>query len=229
MGNKPTTEQFLIYMNFVVYFIVGKVGNAMQIFDDHRDAILVTSRFLMKKVNILPIYRGVILKDSDVEEVAPDKIRKFISFSGDINVAKNFGDPCPQRGFGFGPFGIGAPEWASGSFFGHGYEIEYKPKREELLFHYSLLFDKKLVGAFIDLFSNIGSNTDGKRQLETFRRQKEVLLLNMGQTYKLKPLKVTVEYEGYAYGELEKQGWVVERDMKTGKVSVYRPDDEDED
>lgn len=199
-------KDFVLYLNFVTYAIVGYMGHADQLWQEHQDSIRRASKKLLGKIPAKklqgPFYRGIVLGEGNKTSLEPDLNRTFISFSADICVAKHFGDPMLNRGFGFGmeisdqfmpPFVD-----KKRGYFGDGYLIEYQPSKEEILFHYSLLMEPVLVPIFESLFAQIGSNSSGSSQLRTFTGQKEIILINQGQVFDLKPLEVDAKYLAYA-------------------------------
>lgn len=199
-------KDFTLYLNFVVYAIVGHMGHADLLWQQNSDGIRRAARKLLSRIPPKklqgPFYRGIVLGEKGKTSLEPDLNRTFISFSADIRVAKHFGDPLPNRGFGFG-MEISdqyAPPFVDKKrgYFGDGYLVQYQPSKEEVLFHYSLLSEPVLVPIFENLFAQIGSNSSGSSQLKTFTGQKEVILINEGQVFDLKPLEVDPEYLAYA-------------------------------
>jgi hypothetical protein len=175
-----------IYFSFITYAIVGKMAEADQMLGSHEAVILECARKLLRKTAYGEIHRGVILSQSGLSYLKPEWQRRFISFSENHLVAKNFADSDPKSGFGFGGMGLGE----------FGYTIRCLPAPSEVLFHHSLLQYpgiNKMVSDGIALLTGL----NGDEALATLISQEEVILLNTGQIYHLVPFVKDSEYTSW--------------------------------
>ncbi len=129
----------------------------------HKTIIHKTAQRLLTQTDCrsTTIYRGIILREP-ATEIKPHAMMQYLSFSTDRKIAEHFAN---VNGFGSDFFDV------SKQLGEHGYVIEYTPKIEEILFHYSLLD----VLPYAELFNQIG--VDGQREVNGLREQKEVMIL----------------------------------------------------
>jgi hypothetical protein len=131
----PPGQDWNVYVNWVLYAVVGLMFEADQLAAANRHAIERVAKFIrsVRKTKLQPVYRGVVLTP---QEAAGGRMRpvgdyakvSFVSFSEDRDVACWFADPkstmsitlTTQKG----------PEAA-------GYLIERTPNEDEVLWHYT--------------------------------------------------------------------------------------------
>lgn len=194
-----TKNDFILYLNWVAYAVVGRMAEADDIYRTYPEALARAKKVILSDVKPHKIHRGIVLGEDGLTEIKPDLERTFISFSHDPFMAMHFGDPLPGRGFGFGPFPQLWPPYVDRKrgYYGTGYVIEYLPNKSEILFHYSLFSHPELQEIWISLLSQIGLSTDGESALSTLGNQKEIILLNQGQVFPCTPFETSPEYEKF--------------------------------
>jgi hypothetical protein len=131
MESNPSRSSINAYINWVIYAVLGRMGQADDVMNKHRNQIYAVARWMMKqrKPPIRKLYRGVLLEPSEVEDgvIKPDPQLTFLSFSESFDVACWFADPDSiMSGY--------VSEQRPGV---EGWIIEYKPKPSEILWHHT--------------------------------------------------------------------------------------------
>lgn len=136
----------------------------------HKSTITRVAQELLKETTYVPgkIYRGIILRQQ-VDSIMPLNKIQFLSFSTQRKVAEHFAD---IKGFGSDTLDV---EKQLGSF---GYVIEYTPKVEEIIFHYSFLS----LLPYAELFTVLGM--EGDKEIEFLTQQYEVMILQPQDPFK---------------------------------------------
>jgi hypothetical protein len=154
-----------IYLNFTLYAVLGKMGEADMIMQLHGDQVRHVARFLTRECPFTerPIYRGLLLDPQ--RHYSLDPSFSFMSWSEARDVAVWFAD---QRSSISEPFAVLHPE-------ARGYLAELPAPCSEVLFHHSWA-----TRAFDDLPSLALQHPDmglnGVRQIEwALRTQQEVI------------------------------------------------------
>lgn len=158
-----TNEKLSIYFTWSCHALIGRSPVAVNTFlNENLDTIKEVAAELLKGFNPTMLYRGIIVREK-INELPPHENFTYLSFSEDKDIAASFADPSPN-GFG-SAFHLGD----------YGYVIEYTPKVEEVLWHYSF-FNKF---PYLDAMLDVG--VDGT----TIPVQKEVILLQPETPFKV--------------------------------------------
>jgi hypothetical protein len=165
--NPREREDINAWINFVLYAVLGKLGEADSIVRKHGQQVRSVARFLRRECPIpsAPLYRGMLLDPRRPYTLDPSFT--FVSWSEDRDVAVWFAD---RRASISEPFTMFHPE-------ARGYLAELPAPRSEVLFHHSWA-----TRAFDDLPSlalrhpHMGEN--GARQIAwALRTQREVITM----------------------------------------------------
>jgi len=161
-------KQYAIYFTYVVNMLRGGDPVATDNFlNEHMDTILEVAEELYGDIPQKKIYRGIILSEK-TSSLNPHPNFTYISCTESLKIAESFADPTPS---GFGSFfNLGE----------HGYIAKISPPYQ-VLYHHSILKDKRFREMFINFF---GSGKDG---IGFFEKQKEVTIVQPEKPIKLTP------------------------------------------
>jgi hypothetical protein len=172
------------YFEFTSLALIGFMREADSLFHSHKSEIMFSANYLCELINVQPkkIYRGVILKKSDLKDLSPHPGLTFISFTTDLKWACHFADPT-ENGFGGGML----TSYTQEKLGNNGYVIEYEPKVSEVIFHHK----------FFDLFPYKAVMPD----IEHSKAQKEVMIVQPNTNLILQPLE---NFKNISKPEIEK-------------------------
>jgi len=170
------TEELNIYYHFLVGALTGINCKAMDaLLRKQKSVILKVSNVLAKNLNTPDrlLHRGIIVEDSHIDffgknlVLKPYKGMEYLSFSEDIEVAKEFADRESDMSK---PLATVYPE-------AKGYLIEARPPKNVVLFHWSW-------AEYLGL-----QNAVGIIDMELIKHQKEVITIQQGDYFKVEPYK----------------------------------------
>lgn len=156
------------YMNFILNALAGR--NPDGYFKKHEMEIMSYLEILQREFPIPTetIYRGILLDPNRDLVLKPIPYITFISFSSELQVAKNFADMLhPMSTF----VRMKNPEY-------EGYLIEHTPEPSEILFHYSWAGPLRVEEIF---------RANGMESV--IADQKEVMLMNRAKDFTLIPVQ----------------------------------------
>lgn len=134
MTSRPSPNACAAYTAFVAAAVLGWQDEADELIRKHRNEIFRTAAYLRSRypITIKPVYRGLLLQAKDANTgkvVGRFGTHEYISFSEDSDVACWFASP---DAFITPDARMNDPSWT-------GWVIEYHPKLDEILFHWSWL------------------------------------------------------------------------------------------
>lgn len=144
-------------------------GAADRYLKENRIVVIGVAQELLQLIDYTTsfIYRGIILR-SEVNAVKPHKQFEYLSFLSDRSVAEHFAD---VEGFGSEILNV------VDQLGQYGYVIEHIPDKSEILFHHQFLS----ILPYSEAFTMLGM--DGRAEVESLKRQKEVIILQPQQPF----------------------------------------------
>lgn len=190
MDPNPSPASINAYINWVIYAVLGRTGEADDVMRRYKLQIEAVARQLRKrrKPPIRDLYRGVLLEPDQVVQgvVPPEPALTFLSFSEDFEVACWFADPDSIIS---GHVRQSRPNV-------EGWIIEHRPKGSEILWHYSWNTIPMGAGRSIPLVAAGAQHPHIMRELDqlawNLQTQREVIL---------KPLAVGTPVTAYALSD----------------------------
>ena len=172
------------YVNWALYAILGRTGEADGIMEEYGPDIYDTVRYFQtnRPPTLRTLYRGVLIEPEVVAAgtLPPEPRVTFVSFSEDKNVACWFADPTSY----VSKFVRQQRSRVE------GFVIEYKPKLEDVLFHYSWGLAFPLPDgrkAPLSVFARMHPDIDVTQFDWNLRTQKEVIVKPITQSLPVKP------------------------------------------
>jgi hypothetical protein len=125
------SQDFNLYLNFLLYAILGRMGEADGIIEQSNGGIKRSAKYIsnLAKIKTGKIYRGILLEPNQMPEdqlVKAIPSNNFVSFSEDKDVACWFGYKTSTISGYVSQIRPNVEGWIA----------EYTPKNSEILFHY---------------------------------------------------------------------------------------------
>ena len=172
------------YVNWALYAILGRMGEADGIMEEYGPDIYDVARYFQRErpPTLHTLYRGVLVEPEGITDgmLSPEPRVTFVSFSEDKNIACWFAD---AKSFVSGFVRQQRPRV-------EGFVIEHKPKLEDILFHYSWGLTFPLPDgrkAPLSIFAQMHPDIDLHQFDWNLRVQKEVIVKPIMHSLPVKP------------------------------------------
>lgn len=180
-------QDYNIYINFVLYSVLGKTAVADEMMRRYGDGIRrVAARLRMKRpVPKRRLYRGILVEPSKVNggKIRPDPKLKFISWSEDLEVACWFADPDSAMSAFMQTIRPGV----------EGFIVTTEQAPAPVLFYYEWARGFELAGHQVDLAKlalvHPDMGADGYSQIRwALNTQREVITENIDKSFEAAPM-----------------------------------------